>query len=62
MLEDVKEAFASLVIKTEWMDQSTKTATLEKSRKMESEIGFPTWLFNEEELNKEYKGVSIVLY
>lgn len=60
MLEDIREAFASIVTKTDWMDQSTKTATLEKSRKMGSEIGFPTWLFNEEKLNEYYKGVSLV--
>ncbi|XP_012536984.1 endothelin-converting enzyme homolog [Monomorium pharaonis] len=59
MLEDIREAFASLVIKTDWMDQSTKTATLEKSQKMVSEIGFPTWLFNEEKLNDYYKGISL---
>ncbi|XP_071644793.1 endothelin-converting enzyme homolog isoform X2 [Temnothorax longispinosus] len=59
MLEDIREAFASLVIKTDWMDQSTKTATLEKSRKMGSEIGFPTWLFNEEKLNEYYKGIDL---
>ncbi|KAL0121382.1 hypothetical protein PUN28_006713 [Cardiocondyla obscurior] len=59
MLEDIREAFASLVIKTDWMDQSTKTATLEKSRKMASEIGFPTWLFNEEKLNEYYEGIDL---
>lgn len=58
MLDDIKEAFASLVMKTDWMDQSTKTATLEKNQKMLSEIGFPTWLFNEKKLNNYYKGVS----
>jgi len=60
MMEDIREAFASLVTKTDWMDQSTKTATLKKSQKMDSEIGFPTWLFNEEKLNEYYKGVRLV--
>jgi len=60
MLEDIREAFGSLVAKTDWMDQSTKTATIEKSKKMEYSIGFPTWLFNEEKLDEYYEGVSFV--
>jgi len=60
MLEDIREAFGSLVAKTDWMDQSTKTATLKKSKKMEYEIGFPTWLFNEKKLNEYYEGVSFM--
>ncbi|KAG5331816.1 ECE1 enzyme, partial [Acromyrmex charruanus] len=59
MLEDIREAFGSLVAKTDWMDQSTKTATLKKSHKMEYEIGFPTWLFNEEKLNEYYEGIDL---
>lgn len=57
MLDDIKEAFASLVSRTDWMDRQTKTATLEKNRKMESQIGFPDWLFHEDILNEYYEGV-----
>ncbi|KYM86538.1 Neprilysin-2, partial [Atta colombica] len=59
MLEDIREAFGSLVAKTDWMDQLTKTATIEKSKKMEYSIGFPTWLFNEEKLDEYYEGVNL---
>ncbi|KAG5316345.1 NPL11 protein, partial [Acromyrmex insinuator] len=59
MLEDIREAFGSLVAKMDWMDQSTKTATIEKSKKMESSIGFPTWLFNEEKLAEYYEGIDL---
>ncbi|KAG5318652.1 ECEL1 protein, partial [Pseudoatta argentina] len=59
MLEDIREAFGSLVAKTDWMDQSTKTATIEKSKKMEDSIGFPTWLFNKEKLAEYYKGIDL---
>lgn len=58
MLDDIKEAFASLVLRTDWMDKQTKTATLEKNRKMESQIGFPDWLFDEKMLNEYYEGVG----
>lgn len=60
MLEDIREAFVSMVDKTDWMDQQTKAATLEKSRKMTSEIGYPEWLFDEKKLNEYYQGVSLL--
>ncbi|XP_018361879.1 PREDICTED: endothelin-converting enzyme 1-like [Trachymyrmex cornetzi] len=59
ILEDIREAFGSFVAKTDWMDQLTKMATIEKSKKMEYAIGFPTWLFNEEKLNEYYKGIDL---
>ncbi|XP_050462016.1 endothelin-converting enzyme homolog [Cataglyphis hispanica] len=59
MLEDIKEAFASLVVKMDWMDQSTKIATLEKNRKMRSGIGFPEWLFDEKQLDEYYEGIDL---
>lgn len=60
MWENIREAFALLVDRTDWMDQSTKRATLEKNRKMGSEIGFPEWLSNEKQLNEYYEGVRVV--
>ena len=46
-----------MVLRTDWMDQRTKQATLEKNRKMESQIGFPDWLFTENELDEYYENV-----
>lgn len=57
MMNDIKEAFDSLVLKTDWMDKQTKTATLEKNKKMEAQIGYPDWLFDEDVLNEYYEGV-----
>lgn len=57
MLDNIKQAFASMVLRTDWMDQRTKQATLEKNRKMESQIGFPDWLFTENELDEYYENV-----
>lgn len=59
MWENIREAFALLVDRTDWMDQSTKRATLEKNRKMGSEIGFPEWLSNEKQLNEYYEGIDL---
>ncbi|XP_078049259.1 M13 family metallopeptidase neprilysin 5 [Augochlora pura] len=59
MLGDIKDAFASLVSRTDWMDQQTKTATLEKNRRMESQIGYPDWLFDVDVLNEYYEGIEL---
>ncbi|XP_025262790.1 endothelin-converting enzyme homolog isoform X2 [Camponotus floridanus] len=59
MLENIREAFALLVVKMDWMDQPTKMATLEKNRKMTSGIGFPEWLFNEKKLDEYYEGIDL---
>lgn len=59
MLDNIKQAFASMVLRTDWMDQRTKQATLEKNRKMESQIGFPDWLFTENELDEYYENIDL---
>ncbi|XP_032667048.1 neprilysin-11 isoform X2 [Odontomachus brunneus] len=59
MLKDIQEAFVSLVGEMDWMDQKTIAATLEKNRKMTSEIGYPEWIFDEEKLNYYYRGVDL---
>jgi len=62
MLLNIKGAFSSLVFEADWMDQSTRAVTLEKNRKMNSKIGFPKWLFNEDELNRYYEGVRLEFF
>jgi len=62
MLDNIREAFTSLVVEADWMDQSTKAATLEKNRKMGSKIGFPKWLFNEDEFNRYHEGVRFEFF
>ncbi|XP_043520500.1 neprilysin-11-like isoform X1 [Frieseomelitta varia] len=59
MLDDIKQAFASMVSRTDWMDQRTKMATLEKNENMISQIGFPDWLFDETVLNEYYEGIDL---
>ncbi|XP_024945787.1 neprilysin-1 isoform X2 [Cephus cinctus] len=60
MVEDIRESFASLVISTDWMDRSTKIATLEKNKKMASVIGYPNWLFEEGEIDEYYEGIDFL--
>ena len=57
MIENIKIAFSKFVVRIDWMDKETKLATLEKSRKMKSLIGYPDWLFDDGELDLYYEGV-----
>nr|CAD7423024.1 unnamed protein product [Timema monikensis] len=57
MLSDIQWAFGTLVNSLDWMDATTKRATLEKSDAVKSFIGFPEWLLDSSELELYYSGV-----
>ncbi|XP_058792667.1 endothelin-converting enzyme homolog isoform X2 [Phymastichus coffea] len=59
MIENIKSAFTNFVYNIEWMDQSTKLATLEKNRRMKSLIGYPYWLFEDGTLDEYYDGINM---
>lgn len=58
MIENIKETFRNLVLKTNWMDSYTKKQTMEKVNAMKSFIGFPDWLFNQTKLDGFYDGIE----
>lgn len=58
MLNFIQSAFAQLVNDLHWMDAKTKEETLEKSKRMDSLIGFPEWILNKTALEGHYSGVS----
>lgn len=58
MLANIKEAFVQRVKTLTWMDDDTKSATLDKSEEMVSFIGFPEWLMNKTAIEYYYSGVS----
>lgn len=59
MLKNIRQAFSDLVMKTSWMDQKTKIATLDKAKTMKSFIGFPNWILVRTELERFYNGLEI---
>ncbi|XP_055945178.1 neprilysin-1-like [Argiope bruennichi] len=52
----IKKAFKDLLENSDWMDESTKTAALDKLSSMQSIIGFPSYLQNKAEYSEMYKG------
>lgn len=59
MLSNIQSSFNNIIYHS-WMDWETKEKSLRKSKKMKSLIGFPEWILNKTELERYYKGVSIV--
>lgn len=58
MIQNIREAFDSLVQQADWMDSGTKCSTLEKSHAMKSLVGFPDWLLKPDKLDEYYAGLS----
>lgn len=57
MVNDIRTAFAEMVMGLDWMDTETKERTLEKAHAMRPFIGFPGWLLTPGELEKYYEAV-----
>lgn len=56
-IKDLKDAFEVLLRRNYWMDKSTRSAALSKLRSMSEEIGEPSWMATDEELDRIYEGV-----
>lgn len=58
MVEDLREAFKSLLEANEWMDSATKVLANEKADSMGKSIGFPDWYNDDNGLETYYAGLS----
>jgi len=58
MIENLREAFKSLVDEATWMDSDTKVIAKDKADFMVENIGFPDWINNRTALENYYSGVS----
>ncbi|EFX80396.1 hypothetical protein DAPPUDRAFT_304103 [Daphnia pulex] len=59
MIGHLKEAFSSLVEKSQWMDPETKIRALEKAAAMKEFVAYPDWILNKTQLTLAYEGVEI---
>lgn len=62
MIGHLKEAFNSLVEKSQWMDRETKTRALEKAAAMKEFVAYPDWILNKTQLTLAYKGVCLYFH
>ena len=62
MVNNIRASFSKFIYDADWMDTATKIATLEKNKKMTSQVGYPKWLFDEGELDEYYAGVLKLIF
>ncbi|XP_047099177.1 endothelin-converting enzyme homolog [Schistocerca piceifrons] len=59
MIEDIQKAFETLVTLSDWLDQTTKEATITKVRAMSRLVAFPDWLANRTTFEEYYQELEI---
>jgi len=58
MIQDIQNAFDSLVDESDWMDDETKTLAREKAAAMKQFLAYPDWIRNRTALEMAYFGVT----
>lgn len=58
MIQSIRDAFNELLNENHWMDDQTRIVAKEKADAMLEQIGYPDFLMDPEELEKEYTMVS----
>ncbi|KAK6619691.1 hypothetical protein RUM43_012448 [Polyplax serrata] len=59
MLKDIEKAFEEIVNSTSWMDEKTKSITLEKAQAVRHDIGYASWVTKPEKITEYYKGLEL---
>lgn len=59
MIDDLHDAFRDMLLKNDWMDNTTRHYALEKESKMQSLIGYPDFLLDDEKLDNYYGKVNV---
>ncbi|VDK72795.1 unnamed protein product, partial [Anisakis simplex] len=55
MIKDLHDAFREMVSENDWMDEQTKKIAIEKSKAMQSLIGYPDFVLSDKKLDDYYK-------
>lgn len=58
MIESIREEFMYTVDECDWMDSETREDAKRKARNMEVYMGFPEYILDSAQLDKEYEHVS----
>ena len=54
---NIQEVFAQTILENGWLDEITKKHILQKSSHTSTLIGYPTWLFQDSQLDSLYSDV-----
>ncbi|XP_018329444.1 neprilysin-1 [Agrilus planipennis] len=59
MIHTIREAFNDLLAENHWMDDETRSVAKEKADAMNERIGYPHYITEKEELEKEYEQLNL---
>ncbi|XP_076320540.1 neprilysin-1-like isoform X3 [Tachypleus tridentatus] len=59
IIEDIKRAFMDILEEIDWMDNNTKSVAKRKAKLITQKIGYPEFITNNTELDKEYEGIEL---
>ncbi len=59
MIESIRDEFMTIVDECDWMDAETREDAKRKARNMEVYMGFPEYILDPVQLDKEYEHVSV---
>ncbi|KAJ1345890.1 hypothetical protein KIN20_000519 [Parelaphostrongylus tenuis] len=59
MINDLQDAFLSMMTENDWMDESTKVTAIDKARHILRQIGYPDFILDDEKLDDYYKGLRV---
>ncbi len=62
MLSNIHSSFKDLIESTEWLDDSTRMAALNKLSFISGIISFVEWMADPQEINNSYKTVRFFRY
>lgn len=58
-MEDLQNAFFDVIQESEWMDDATKEAALNKARQMITLLAYPEFVEDEELVNSYYENLRV---
>ncbi|GAB6022947.1 Neprilysin-4 [Chamberlinius hualienensis] len=58
MIGSIQQSFIDIVKTLDWMDSETKAVAIQKAEKISKKIGYPEYILDQEELDKDHEGLT----
>ncbi|XP_054153018.1 neprilysin-1-like [Oppia nitens] len=55
LINTIAESYTKLIHESDWLDETTKSKSLDKLNAITKNVGYPDWLLNNDELDKYYQ-------
>lgn len=58
MFTNIRESFRELLNGAEWMNDTVRNSSLERLDKIQSCLGYPSWIYNLTRIESDFDGVN----